>query len=67
MNGKIVSRITGFIGSATLAIFTVGLAHSISTGFAGFWGGFPFWVIVLAVLAMVFYDYWDECFRKKRG
>ena len=65
MTGKTVSRITGLIGSATLAVFTIGLAHSISTGFAGFWGGFPFWVIVISVLAMVFYDYWDECFRKK--
>ena len=65
MNGKIVSRITSLIGALTLATFTIGLAHSISTGFAGFWGGLPFWVIVIAVLAMVFYDCWDECFRKK--
>ncbi|MCP4209038.1 MAG: hypothetical protein GY767_18580 [Shimia sp.] len=66
MNGKTVSRITGFIGAMMLAAFTIGLAHSISTGFAGFWGGLPFWIIVIGVLAMVFYDYWDECFRKKR-
>ncbi len=66
MNGKTVSRITGFIGAMMLAVFTLGLAHSISTGFAGFWGGLPFWIIVIGVLAMVFYDYWDECLRKKR-
>jgi len=66
MNGKTVSRITGLIGVLILAVFTIGLAHSISTGFAGFWGGLPFWIIVITVLAMVVYDYWDECLRKKR-
>lgn len=66
MNGKMVSRITGLIAAVMLAVFTIGLAHSISTGFAGFWGGLPFWIIVIGVLAMVFYDYWDECLRKKR-
>ena len=57
--------ITGLIGSLILATFILGLAHSISTGFAGFWGGFPFWVISVTVLLMAFYDYWDECLRKK--
>jgi hypothetical protein len=32
-------------------IFVVGLSHSISTGFAGFWGGFPFMMIIIVVLA----------------
>lgn len=60
-----VKRITGLIGCVILSIFIIGLAHSISTGFAGFWGGFPFWVISISVLAMVFYDYWDDCLRNK--
>jgi arginine utilization protein RocB len=30
----------GFIGTALLVIFVVGLSHSISTGFAGFWADF---------------------------
>ncbi len=58
-------RYTGLIGSLILAVFIIGLAHSISTGFAGFWGGLPFWVIAVFVLALVFYDYWDECVRKR--
>ncbi len=57
--------IVGLIGTALLSVFVLGLAHSISTGFAGFWGGFPFWVITLAVLAMALYDYFDECIRRK--
>lgn len=57
--------IVGLIATALLATFVLGLAHSISTGFAGFWGGFPFWVITLSVLAMACYDYWDECVQRK--
>ena len=52
-------------GRLVLIVFIVGLAHSISTGFAGFWGGLPFWVIAIFVLALVVYDYWDECLRKR--
>ena len=33
---------------------------------AGFWGGFPFWVICLSVLPLVVYDFWDTCLRKKK-
>ena len=57
--------IMGLIGTALMVIFIVGLAHSISTGFAGFWGGLPFWVITLLVLGMAVYDFWDECVRKE--
>ena len=66
MTGDRVKKFTGFIASAILAVFILGLAHSISTGFAGFWGGLPFWVISIAVLAMVFYDYWDSALRKSK-
>lgn len=54
----------GFIACAMMITFIVGLAHSISTGFAGFWGGLPFWVISISVLSMVVYNYWEECLRK---
>lgn len=54
------------IGTAILLVFITGLAFSISTGFAGFWGGLPFWIISLFVLAMAVYDYWDEALRKKQ-
>jgi hypothetical protein len=60
-----IKRITGLIGLGLLFIFILGLAHSISTGFAGFWGGLPFLIIAIAVLSMVAYDYWDECIRKR--
>ncbi len=45
--------------------FVLGLAESISSGAAGFWGGLPFWVICFAVLSLVFYDFWHTCLRKK--
>ena len=38
------------------AIFVIGLAWSISTGLAGFWRGFPFWIIVLFVLFLLVFD-----------
>lgn len=56
--------ILGLLGTALLALFVLGLAHSISSGFAGFWGGLPFWVITIAVLALAVYDFWEECVRK---
>ncbi len=61
-----VKLATGFIGFATLATFILGLAYSISTGFAGFWGGLPFWVISVSILLLAAYDFWDECVRKPR-
>ncbi|MDA8747755.1 hypothetical protein N9M66_06045 [Litoreibacter sp.] len=39
--------VVGAIGTAILVIFIVGLAHSISTGFAGVTGGMPFTIIVI--------------------
>ena len=66
MTSDRVKHITGLFASLLLAAFILGLAHSISTGFAGFWGGFPFWVISVAVLSLVFYDYWDTCIRKRK-
>ena len=57
--------IVGLIATAMMITFIVGLAHSISTGFAGFWGGLPFWIISVSVLSMAAYNYWEECVRKK--
>lgn len=66
MTSRLVPIITGLIGFALLGSFVLGLAHSISTGFAGFWGGLPFTVITVGVLALVAYDYWDQCWRRRR-
>jgi hypothetical protein len=60
-----VKLVTGFVSVVTVITFIIGLAWSISTGFAGFWGGLPFWVISIAVLAMMVYDYWDDCVKEK--
>ena len=57
--------IVAIIGTGLMVTFIVGIAYSISTGFAGFWGGLPFWVISLSVMSMALYDFWDECLRKK--
>ncbi len=57
--------IVGFIGTALLLTFIIGLAHSISTGFAGFWGGMPFTVIAVFVLGLAVYDFYEECVKKK--
>lgn len=66
MNSRIVEMVTGFIGFAILAVFILGLTHSISTGFAGFWGGLPFALIAIFVLVLAGYDFWDECLRRKK-
>ena len=60
-----VDKITGLIGTVTVIVFVLGLAKGISDGFAGFWGGLPFWIIALGCLALTVYDYWDTCWRKK--
>ncbi len=64
---KPVRMVTGLIASAGVISFIIGLAWSISTGFAGFWGGLPFWIISIFVLSMVVYDYWDSCLRNKNN
>ena len=58
--------IVAIIGTSLMMTFIVGIAYSISTGFAGFWGGLPFWIISLSVMSMALYDFWDECLRKKK-
>jgi len=63
ISDRTVDKISGLIGLLMVAVFVLGLAESITSGFAGFWGGLPFWVISLAVLVLVVYDYWSSCFR----
>ena len=65
MSPDTLEKIFGFIGVIMVAGFVLGLAESISSGAAGFWGGFPFWVICLSVLVLVVYDFWDTCLRRK--
>ncbi len=65
MFSDIVNKISGLIGSIVVAVFVLGLAESISSGAAGFWGGLPFWIICIAVLVLVAYDLWNSCFRGK--
>jgi len=61
-----VKIVTGLIGTLILAVFILGLSHSISTGFAGFNGGLPFFVIAVFCLCLAFYDFWDQCLRKPK-
>lgn len=52
--------IVGLLATATLMLFVLGLAQSISSGFAGFWGGLPYWLIALFVMYLALYDYLDD-------
>jgi|TARA_B100001964_G_scaffold194538_1_gene218201 hypothetical protein len=65
MNKTLDEKISGLLGSFIVTIFVLGLAESISSGAAGFWGGLPFWVICISVLPLVYYDFWNSCIRKK--
>jgi sterol desaturase/sphingolipid hydroxylase (fatty acid hydroxylase superfamily) len=65
MSQDTIEKISGIIGVILIALFVLGLAESISSGAAGFWGGFPFWVICFTVLPLVIYDFWYTCFRNK--
>ena len=60
-----LEKIFGLIGTLLVSAVVLGLAESISSGAAGFWGGLPFWVICVMVLVLVVYDFWDTCLRKK--
>ena len=53
---KISEKFTIILSILLVGIFVIGLAWSISTGLAGFWRGLPFWIIVLLVLSLLFYD-----------
>ncbi|MEK9622051.1 MAG: hypothetical protein VXA66_09325 [Alphaproteobacteria bacterium] len=65
MISPLTKLITAGIGTILVMIFVFGLAESISAGFAGFWGGLPFWIIAIAVMLLTLYDFYDETIRKK--
>lgn len=65
MSEMIIKRFCAVLGTALVATFVLGLAEGISAGFAGFWGGLPFWLISIGVLLLIFYDVWDSTFKKK--
>ena len=60
---RMTNIIMALIGTGLFMVFIIGLSHSISTGFAGFWGGFPFMVIAGLVIAMALYNVWEDAFR----
>ena len=53
---KLSEKLTIILGIALVSIFVIGVAWSISTGLAGFWRGFPFWVIVIFCLYLLILD-----------
>ncbi|CAD0186294.1 hypothetical protein RUESEDTHA_03201 [Ruegeria sp. THAF57] len=63
-----MSRLTnifmGIVGTGLMMVFVLGLAHSISTGFAGFWGGLPFLCIAVFVIALALYNLWEDAIKK---
>jgi len=61
-----VKFIVAVIGTALMMTFVIGLSHSISTGFAGFWGGFPFMIIAGFVILLALYDLWEETIKKDK-
>jgi hypothetical protein len=65
MVSRNVKILTALIATSFTVIFVFGLAHSISTGFAGFKGGLPFWIISIIVMGAAVYDFWYETVRKK--
>ena len=60
-----INKIAGLVGFLLVSVFVLGLAEGITSGFAGFWRGLPFWIICFIVLPLVAYDYWDTCLRRK--
>ena len=53
---RLSEKLTILIGILLVTIFLIGLAWSISTGLAGFYKGFPFWIIVIFCLGLLIYD-----------
>lgn len=62
--GRLTKIIVATIGTGLMMTFVIGLSHSISTGFAGFWDGLPFMVIALLVIALALFDYWEDAIKK---
>ena len=56
---RIDNLIAGLIGLAMVGAFTLGLAESIGTA--------PFWIIVVFVLCLAGFDFFQDCLRKRNG
>ena len=65
MISPLIKLMTAGIGTLLVMVFVFGPAESISSDFAGFWGGMPFWIIATTVMLMALYDFYDETIRKK--
>ena len=65
ISDKSIDLFSAIFGLVIVAGFILGLAESITSGFAGFWGGLPFWCISVIVLVMLSYDIWDSLLKKK--
>ena len=65
MISPLIKLMTAGIGTLLVMVFVFGLAESISSGFAGFWVGMPFWIIATTVMAMALYDFYANAIRKK--
>ena len=63
---RMTNIIMGAIGSGLMIVFVVGLSRSISTGFADFWGGFPFAVIAVFVILLALYNFCEDAIRGKK-
>ncbi|WP_298936802.1 hypothetical protein [uncultured Ruegeria sp.] len=61
---RLTNILMGVIGTGLMMTFVLGLAHSISTGFAGFWGGLPFLCIAVFVIALALYNFWEDAVKK---
>jgi hypothetical protein len=61
---RLTTIIVAVIGTGLMMTFVIGLSYSISTGFAGFWGGLPFMVIAAFVILLALYDFWEEAVKK---
>jgi len=54
MISRPIKIIVALLATLLMSTFILGLAYSISNGFAGFWGGLPFWIISVLILCMCF-------------
>jgi protein-S-isoprenylcysteine O-methyltransferase Ste14 len=63
MLSNTAQKVLAILATLLVCIFVLGLSHSISTGFAGFWLGIPFLIIALAVLVMAWVDVYQETFK----
>ena len=61
---RLTNILMGIIGTGLMMIFVLGLTYSISTGFAGFWGGLPVLCIAVFVIALALFNFWEDAIRR---